>query len=261
MTALPLVLTLVGVTGAAFAAFWGLSLFAQKYLYSEPADKLVLRAAVAGLLLGCFVTLWVYINTRAGGNRYAAIHQFEPFQTLPPADTFEAVHTLPPGRTPNTLTRTYERVNTPTGQQYLSVPDANTPDRKPLRFMSPDSMITAITLTDPATKAPVKFEAVLVNGRFGGEKFRFQEVGGGRTIEVSQEAKDPPVAVTVPSGGVVFLAVLLNVLHLVVWVVCFWPVLRFGLWHAVGLAVVFCAAFTLLIMPMLFDANKVQVPV
>jgi hypothetical protein len=104
----------------------------------------------------------------------------------------------------------------------------------------------------------VKFDAVLEKGAFTAEKYRFKEVGGGRTIELN----NPPnpaeqVRITSPSDGTVFVALLLNLLHLIVWGVAFWPILRFALWHGVGLAFVFWLAVTLLIMPLLFQVNAV----
>ena len=250
---MPLLLTLLAVIVAAFALFWGLSLFAQGYLYNQPANALPLRAGVAAVLLGLFVTGWVYVNTRADGeNRYGAIHQFSPTETSPPVQKFEATHTFPPGRTPATAVVKYERALTPAGPRYQSVPD-----KLPLKITSSDHMITAIEIKDD-NAPPVKYDAVLEKGAFTPEKYRFKEVGGGRTIEMNNpQNPDEAVTMTLPSDGVVFLALLLNGLHLVVWVVAFWPVMRFALWHGVGLAVAFCLATTILIMPLLFQVNAV----
>ena len=60
-----LVVTLAVLTLAFTAAFWGLSLFLQGYLYSMPASRLPLRALTAGLAVACFLTMWTYFNTRA----------------------------------------------------------------------------------------------------------------------------------------------------------------------------------------------------
>lgn len=245
-----LMFTLAGVSGAAFAVFWGLSLFLQKYLYQEPADKLVLRAAVAGLLLGCFVTGWVYLNTRGGGeNKYGAIHEFHPNDVSPPVAKFQAVRTYPNAKKEETVA--VERKPAGGGQKYLA------PDQKPFALNSGDYYTTALILDDAGK--PVRYEAVVNDkGQYQGEKYTFKEKDGGRTVELSKPY-DPvePVAVTTPSGGVVFLALLLNVLHLAIWFACFWPILRFGLGHALGLAFVFGVVATILLMPLLFQANRV----
>ncbi len=247
---MPLVLTLLAVTFAGFALFWGLALFVQKYLYEQTANALPLRAGVAGVLLGLFVTGWVYINTRAPGeNRYGAIHQFSPTELSDPVKAFEATRTPPKG-TPSTAK--YEWTLAASGAKYESVPD-----KQPLRITSSDGMITNITVPS-GTAPPIKFDAVLEKGAFTAEKYRFKEVGGGRTIELN----NPPnpaeqVRVISPSDGTVFVTLMLNLLHLVVWGAAFWPIMRFGLWHAVGMAVPFCIATTILIMPLLFQVSAV----
>lgn len=250
-TAFPLVFTFLGVTLAGFAVFWGLSLFLQKYLYQEPADKLVLRAAVAGLLLGCFLTAWVYINTRADGeNKYGAIHQFSPNDVSGPVPKFQAVRSYPNAKKEETVA--FERQTVGGGQQYLNA------DRKPFAVNSGDFITTALILDDGGR--PVRYEAVMNDkGVYvGTDKYTFREKDGGRTVELTNPYNSAePVTVSSPSGGVVFLALLLNVLHLAVWFVCFWPVLRFGLGHALGLATVFTAVATILLMPLLFQANPV----
>ena len=247
---MPLVFTLVGVSAAAFAAFWGLALFVQRYLYQEPADKLVLRAAVAGLLLGCFVTGWVYVNTRASGaNRYGVIHDFHPNDVSGPVPKFQAVRTYPNAKKEETVA--FERQVVGGGHRYLDA------DKRTFAVNSAEFLTTALVLDDGGQ--PVRYEAVM-NGQsqYVGEKYTFREKDGGRSIELGRPY-DPvePVAVTSPSGGVVFLALLLNVLHFVVWFACFWPVLRFNVGHALGLAAVFTAGATVLLMPLLFQANAV----
>jgi hypothetical protein len=108
---------------------------------------------------------------------------------------------------------------------------------------------------------PVKYEAVINDKmQYQGAKYTFVDKAGGRTIELSRGLDADPaeaVAVISPSGGAVFLAILLNVVHLVVWFACFWPILKFNVGHAVGLAVVFFAGATVLLMPLLFEQNKV----
>jgi len=244
-----LVFTLVGISAAGFALFWGLSLFIQRYLYNEPADKLPLRAAVGGLLLGCFLTAWVYVNTRADGeNKYGVIHQFSPNDRSAPVAKFQAVRQYPASKREETVA--FERQTVGSGQKYKSA------DGKEFALNTADYLTTAL-LVDDAGK-PVRYEAVLQNNTYVGEKYQFKEKDGGRTVEWSKpfDAAEP-LAVVSPSGFTVFLALLLNVLHLVVWFAVFWPVLRFNVGHAIGLAVVFFAMSTVLLMPLLFESNKV----
>lgn len=256
-----LVLTWVGISAAGFAAFWGITLFFQRYLYNEPADKLPLRAAVAGVLLGCFVTFWVYVNTRAEGeNKYGVIHQFSPNDKSAPVGKFQAVRTkLDTNQKPiGEETVTFEREQTDKGWRYLPNPKP-AGEVRPFAVTASGYYTSALLLTD-ADGRPVRYEAVMANNAYTGPKYLFQEKGGDRTIELSRgQDADPaePLSIVVPSGGVVFLAILLNVLHLVIWVACFWPILRFNLGHAIGLAVVFFALSTFIFMPLLFENNKV----
>ncbi len=260
-----LLFTLLGISAASFALFWGITLFAQRYLYNEPADKLPLRAAVAGLLLGCFLTAWVYVNTRADGeNKYGVIHQFSPNDTSGPLTKFQAERKkLDPNQKPvGDETVTFERQLTDKGQRYMPTSPKPTGEAKPFAVTS-STHYTVALLVDDAGKL-VRYEAVINDKlQYQGEKFTFVEKGGGRKIELARgQEPNPaePLTVISPSGGAVFLALALNALHLVVWFVVFWPVLRFNVGHAIGFAVVFFAMFTVLVMPLLFEQNKVAKP-
>lgn len=260
--AIVLVLTLLGITAASSAMFWGLALFAQKALYNEPADKLPLRAAVAGLLLGCFLTGWIYVNTRADGeNKYGVLHQFSPNDTSAPLTKFQAVR----GKLDSQQkqigeeTVTFERLTTPNGLRYMPTNPKPTGEPKPFAVTAPGYFTTAIVVDDAGKS--VRYDAVMNDKQqYQGEKYQFVDKAGGRTIELTRGLDAIPaeaISVVSPSGGTVFLAILLNLLHLVVWFVVFWPVLKFNMGHAIGFSVVFFAAATVLLMPLLFEQNKV----
>jgi hypothetical protein len=258
----PLILTVVGVSAAGFALFWGLTLFLQRYLYNEPADKLPLRAAVGGLLLGCFIGFWCYVNTRADGeNKYGVIHQFSPNDVSPPVAKFVAERKKldTNQKAVGDEAITFERQLTEKGQRYL--PTNPKPTGEPKPFAVTAAGYYTHTLVVEHDGQPVRYEAVMNDKQQypQGAKYTFVEKGsGGRTIEISRGLDaDPaePVQVVAPSGGAVFLALALNALHLVVWFAIFWPVLRFNVGHAIGLAVVFFAMGTVLLMPLLFQMN------
>src|SRR5687767_3279135 len=74
--------------------FWGLALFVQGYLYNQPADRLPLRALVAGLGVALFLTGWTYLNTRATHeDKYGVLHRFVATSQVP-VNEFEAVRRL-----------------------------------------------------------------------------------------------------------------------------------------------------------------------
>ena len=240
-----LVVTWVVVSLATAVVLWGLSLFLQAYLYNEPADKLVLRAAVGGLAVGGFVTFWVFVNTRADReNKYGAIHQFSP-EGRTEAGGFEAElkYKTAAGETKKTVA--YKKPAGEVGQRYVDA------DGKPFRTNSADHITTALIVSE-GQPAPVRFEAVLKNEwTYDGEKKVFREKGTSRYVE-----SDEPGVVFAPSFGTQVIAVAINLLAFVVLFAVFWLGLRFALWHAAGLAVVFGLPLVLVLMPMLFDKNK-----
>lgn len=241
-----LVLTLVVVSVASAAVLWGLALFLQGYLYNEPADKLPLRAAVGGLAVGCFVTGWVYVNTRADReNKYGALHQFTP-EGRTEVGGFDAVYKSRRGGEATEQTTAYKKRIGPRGLPEFASTDAV------FKLNTADHITAAIIVTD-GQPAPARFDAVLKpdGWTYDGEKKTFREVGGKRYIE-----GDEPGVIVAPSGSAMWAAVALNVLLFVVLFAVFWPVLRFGPGHAVGLSVVFGLAILLVLMPLLFGLNK-----
>jgi hypothetical protein len=242
-----LVLTLVVLSLAAAVVLWGLSLFLQGYLYNEPADKLPLRAGVGGLAVGCFLTFWVYVNTRADReNKYAALHEFSP-EARTDVGGFTAELKVRGGDgSAATKTVEYKRPPGEKGQRYLD------PDGKPFRLNTADYITSALVVTE-SQPAPARFDAVLrADGwTYDGEKKTFRETGGKRYVE-----GDEPGMIVAPSGGAQFAAIALNLLLFVVLFAVFWPVLRFDLGHAIGLAAVFGLVVMLVLMPLLFSLNK-----
>src|SRR5262249_3522507 len=59
--------------------------------------------------------------------------------------------------------------------------------------------------------------------------------------------------VSVMSWGLLLVNLLLNILFLALWFACLWPLLRFQMSHALGLAVVLWLVLTLTIVPMLLE--------
>jgi len=236
-----LLITFAVLAVASFALLLGLSLFLQAYLYNEPADRLWLRAAVGSLALACFLTGWVYVNTRADGdNAYGVLHEFKPTATTE-VNAFEAVRR---NRSKAETTVAYTRA--PGEKEFKSA------DGKPFRWNSADDLTVAVIVKE--NDKPVRFAAVL-DGDLAyakvPEKKTFLEVGGSRSIE-----EELPGTIVSPNSGVAFLAILINVLHLAVWFAIFWLAMRFEWGHALGLGAIFALAATIVLMPLLFGLNK-----
>jgi hypothetical protein len=62
----------------------------------------------------------------------------------------------------------------------------------------------------------------------------------------------------VPSTAVLVGAITLNVVNYLIWVVAFWPCLRFTLGHSVAGAIGFGALMMLIFVPLLFQQNEVK---
>jgi hypothetical protein len=234
------------MTIATAIVLWGLSLLLQGYLYSEPADQLLLRAAVGGLAIACFITFWVYVNTRADRkDKYGALHQFSP-DALTEINSFEAELKYRAGDgTATKKTVEYKRPPGEKGHRYLDA------ENKPFRLNTTDYITSAIIVKE-VSSAPIRFEAVMKDEwTYGGEKKTFRQVGGPQYIE-----GDEPGLIVAPSGGTQFVAIAINMATFVVLFLVFWPVLRFGMGHALGLSLLFGLVIILVLMPLLFDLNQ-----
>ncbi len=247
-----LVLTFVCLSIAVAALLWAMCLFVQPYLHGEPVGQLPLRALVGGLAVGCFVTLWVYANTRAERkDKYGTFFEFNPVGTKP-VDAFDAVRigaaAGPDGKHPET-TVSFKR---PAGKADGFV-EAKNP-AVPFRLNSTAMMTVAVIVDENGQK--VRFDAELTDS---GTEYRtpakvFREAGGSRFIEAGNEGAGVGV-IYAPSTGAVVVAILLNVLLFAVWFAVFWPLLQYSSGMALGLAAGFGLATMLVAMPLLFELN------
>ena len=239
-----LLITFAVLVLAAFAVLLGLSLFLQAYLYNAPADRIYLRALVGGLAIALFLTGWTYINTRADrDNKYGAIHEFKPTGTVD-VTKFEAIR-----RNRNKLETTVPYGKTLGEKEFRSELD-----KSPFRVNTSDYITVAFLVKEEGKTEATRFDAVLESDLLYDsklEKKTFREKGGPRFIE-----DDGIGTIVAPSGGVIFLALLINLLLIVVWFVVFWLVMKFTWPHALGLAVVLGVVIILIAMPLIFNLNK-----
>jgi hypothetical protein len=246
------------VTLALFALFWGGSLVAQGYLYQQPAEHLPARAAVAALLVGLFLTVWVWIDKRNPG-RYDTFFEFAPYSTLEYSE-FTAVRWTAAG---GKLREDAEGKRIETAVRFKRRPGAKTnpfvEEGTGQSFKLNDSTMMTAAFLVPVDEGgePVRFDADLKKGaipEYTPER-RFTEVGGSRYI-VAQTPEQLGV-MYVPSTSVVVISLLLNFLLFVVWFVALWPVMRFGWGHSLGFAAVLGVVTMLVVMPLLFKPNRV----
>jgi hypothetical protein len=245
-----------------FAIFLGGGLVAQGYLYQNPADRMALRSVAGAVFVAAFVTLWVWIDQRAPG-RYDTLFNFTGTSTVE-FDEFEAVWWLgADGKlrldaNGNHIEKTVKFKRTPGGKAKF-YEEGTTDEFMMIGSTSSDGqyMTGAIRVKATDDPEPVRYNALLKEEKPKSkpeykEDRRFVEENGSRYVESHQLG-----TLFVPSTGTIALALLLNIALGVVWLVAFWPILRFSLAHAL----IFTGAFTLLtmlaVMPVLFKQNRV----
>lgn len=256
-------LTFALLAAGLFVLFWGGSLLAQGYLYQQPADLLPARAGVAAVVVAGFLSFWVWLDRGAPG-KYDTFFEFAPYTTTPFTE-FEAVRWRDDpaakafrrdeaGKTVERTTRFKRRGG---GKVAPFVEDGT---GQPFQLGTADELTAALVVKTgdgPPTRFDAEFRADPKTGRpaYFGEK-RFVEAGGERYVRGDQLG-----VLYVPSTAVVAASLGLNLLLFLVFFAAFWPGLRFELWHAVGLAVVFGLVAMLLVMPLLFKPNRGPRPV
>jgi len=253
-----LALTFATLVSALALVFWGTTRFLQSYLYSEPANKLPVRALVAGLVVGGFVLLWTYANTRADAeNKYGTFFDFNPVGAKE-VTAFEAVRRHPKRDEQGRPTAEGEE-RTVAFKRKEGTKPAQFADASGAKFeLNTTSYLTVALILDDGDGRKTRFNAHLDPARpntyasvGGAANHQFDEDGGSRHLDGAF-----PFTVYAPSRGAVIAALGLNALLFVAWFAAFWPVLRYGSGHAVGLAAA-CGLVTMLVlMPLLFKLNK-----
>lgn len=248
-----LVVTLAVLTLAFTAAFWGLSLFLQGYLYSMPASRLPLRALTAGLAVACFLTMWTYFNTRAESeNKYGTFFEFDPTGTKDVKE-FEAIRYGIASKAETTVPFKLQP----------GIKDPKFVDGAGKEFKLADAgggyITVAMNVTDADGKK-ARFDAEMrdeprVGKVYSTDNKIFKEQGGSRFLEGVK-----PHKVFAPSTGALVVAVALNILMFLAWFIAFWPILQYLTGHAVGLAFVFGLITMVVLMPLLFKLNKPPPP-
>lgn len=243
-----------------FGFFWGGSLVAQGYFYQNPADRLPLRAAVAALLVGGFLSFWIGLDRQHPG-KYDTFFEFRG-ETTREFSEFEAVRWqfdpaakgLKKDAQGNPAETTAKFKKAVGGKVATFLEEGSNK-----KFATHDTqfMTAAIVVADEG--APVRFKAELKkDDRTGALNYvtnqnerKFVEENGSRYVKHSQIG-----IIYVPSSGVIVLSLLLNFLLFVVWFAVLWPVLKFTWGHALGFTAVFGLMTMMLVLPMLFKPHR-----
>lgn len=247
-----LAFTFVLLVSALTLVFWGTTRFLQSYLYSEPADKLPVRSLVAGAAVGGFITFWTLVGTRTEAeSKYGTLFDFNPVGSKE-VTAFEAVRRYPRRTDGAEETVAFTRkvgskpveFVTATGEPYTLV-DRNKPFLTIALILDEDGNKSRFNARLNPTR-PSEYAAVGDKG-----DHQFDEERGSRYLDGAF-----PTTVYAPSRGVLIAALGLNFLMFVAWFAAFWPVLRYGSGHALGLTAACGAATLLVLMPLLFRLNK-----
>jgi hypothetical protein len=249
-----------------FALFLGGGLLAQGYLYQNPAERMPLRAVAGAVLVGGFITFWMWIDQRAPG-RYDTFFNFSPHTTVE-FNEFEAVRwsgagdgkfKLDAGGKPVETIVKFKR--TPGGKgQFLEDGTDKTFSRSGGTSGGTSYATGAILVKGPGDAAPVRYNATMKENPNTKTKtytpeVKFEEEKGSRYVSESNIG-----TLYVPSTGTVVGALLLNFMLVVVWLVAFWPILRFSLAHALVFTASLAIITMLAIMPLLFKQNRISKP-
>lgn len=275
-----LLIVLVLVTLILFAMFLGGGLVAQGYLYQAPAERLPLRALAAAALVGLFLTMWVWIDSK-NPRKYDTFFEFAPYETKT-FDDMEAVRWVSPdgsklrvdgngapvevgmkfkrgvGGKSNTF---FDEAGEPfqlnssgkTGQSYMTAaiklhPDGDGKQADPKAAPRPKSDGDMVRFNAQLTKD----KRTYINSPDGR---KFIEDKGSRYVNADQLG-----VVYVPTTGTVVVALFINLMHFVVWFVAFWLILQFSRGHSAIMTASFGLITMLLVLPLLFGPNRKPKP-
>jgi hypothetical protein len=226
-------LLVLAITGLSLAALlWGGTRLIQGGLYEEPAEDLHWRGPAAAGAVTAFLALWCLLN-------YVAM---EPGQNDVPYNALFAI----------TATQDSPLVSEfwaefPTGKEhYRRVSVGSNPPRHEYR-RADDNRVWQTTRAREVQAIVVKEGDRETTFKPEAGKGRYAEEGGRRYM-----ADDALGRITTPRTGGLWVSLLLNVLHFVVWFVCLWLLLRYNWPHALGLAAVFWLVMTF-VVPTIFD--------
>ena len=254
---MPLVATffacLVGLT----AVFLGVSLTLQRVFYNQPADKLPLRALVAALMMAIFLTGWAFLNTRASHkDKYGTLFEFSS-TAQSTVDEFQAVRRLRFKENnqykEETVPHVWRTNGSPTGGEFVEKGTL-----KPFSRSSSDYVTAALVV--PRDGKPVRFAAPLDELKYAGLTKEQPNVTFKDESSLAFLSDQNLHVMETPSASGLVLVLFLNVLHFALWLVAFWPILRFRVGLALVLVTLFGGVTMFILMPLLFNANAVKAP-
>jgi hypothetical protein len=235
---LPLLPSLALLLLAVMVVCWAGTLVLQSYIYSEPVSQLYWRAPAVGLVLAVFLTCWCYLDYRTPQGYNPLKMVFEPMTGR--SEEFPRFTAIKKGQP-----TVYEGKRNDRGRrEYV---DRN---NRPWSPTGTDGITEAIIVKEDGED--VRFNLDL--GPDGMPKkdpdgaIRYLEEGGKHRVMTDTYIGK----LEAPRPGSLLGTFLLTLVHLGLWFLCLWLLLRFQWSHALGLAIVLWVVLTLTVMPMLF---------
>lgn len=202
------------------------SLWLQGYLYSEPADQMYWRAPAAAGGITLFLAFWGFLAYRSPGD-HAAQFQFSSQGKDTEFTKMKAVYS----------DRTVEVTRAPGQRNYLDAQRQKMPSR-PLKVIVEEDGQEVAFEADRDEKG--LFRPDPTYGLFYRDtRKRVMNESSLGTVEAPRR------------WGLLFGNILLNLLHLSVWFVCCWLLLRYQWHHALAVAAVLWLIMTIAVAEML----------
>lgn len=238
---LTIVLTLLIVTlGSGVLLAIGAAVL-QGLWYSEPVEGIAWRSAASAAAVGLFFAAWCGLES-AAPDRYDTVFAFTPRETQT-FDQFWSVRKSDRGQEEIL----YRRSRSDRGTTVF-VDESQRPWRR-----SDGGMMIAIIVEENGERK--RFDAELTtDGHFNvadGRPLRFVEAGGSRSMTENALGQ-----ITTMRYGLLVGNLLWNLLHLLVWFLCLWLLMRFQWPHALLLAAVMWLVFSITVWPVV--KNRVR---
>jgi hypothetical protein len=232
-----LLVLLIWVVLMGFLFIW--TFWFQGYIYTEPATQLYWRAPAAGSALTLFLILWITVDYRSVKNNPDTHFPYGPLQELDPGktDTTPFPSLFIPGEGTGAADVEYKLTKVAEGKK---VHDEYRHEQTPI----PSRPRKVIVVGENGEKIEFKPD-MDAKGQFKtdrGQPLFYRDEKGHALREGTFEREGSYRL------GPFFFGVMLNVTFLVVWFVCLWLLLRYQLWHAIGLAIVLYVVMLLFIV-------------
>lgn len=216
------------------------TLFLQSNIYSEPTTGILWKSAASAGILAVFYAMWVFLDYKTldpnrNDHPYDTLFRFSPTETRQ-VDRFVA-------RIGNKeITYTLSRGGSLGSPQYI---DESDPNKSPFSRTRTEGIVEEIIVKDD--KGDMHFKPRLTKqGEFrSGEQFPGYDQVDGRY------RMDQLGQLSIFRWNQYIFNLTINALHLGLWFVCLWLLLRYQWSHALFGAVIFWVIMTLVVVPML----------